>query len=132
MKLRIKGNSLRLRLTQSEVARIGRGESVSEAVEFGAGARLTYALEIVMNAEQIAAHFTGDLITITLPLDQAREWAGTDLIGLRAEQALSNESVAGGGSSSSLTLVIEKDFVCIDGDPTEDQSDAYPNPNLKC
>lgn len=132
MKLRIKGNSLRLRLSQSEVARIGKGESVSEAIDFGAGARLTYALETAPNVKEIAAHFTGERITVALPVERAREWVNTDLVGLRAEQSLDAEGDAGGESSPKLTLLIEKDFVCIDGEPTEDQADSFPNPNLKC
>jgi len=131
MKLRIKGNSLRLRLTQSEVASIGRGERVSEAVNFGAGTTLTYALESDANAAQITAHFMDNRITIILPTMQAREWVNTALVGLRAEHTHATKGTAGGESAQKLTLLIEKDFVCIDGDPTEDQADAYPNPNLK-
>jgi hypothetical protein len=136
MKLRIKGNSLRLRLTQSEVARIGRGEQVSETVDFGAGARLTYSLESDANAAQITARFVDNCITIVLPATQAREWTNTELVGLRAEHTLATESttatMAGDESAQKLTLLIEKDFICIDGDSSEDQADAYPNPNLKC
>lgn len=132
MKLRIKGNSLRLRLTQREVARIGMGECVSESIEFGGGARLTYALECSEDADYITAHFDLNRISITLPLTQANEWVNTELVGLRAEQTLATESVLDSESNSKLMLLIEKDFVCIDGDPIEDQTDAFPHPNQRC
>lgn len=132
MKLRIKGNSLRLRLTQTEVARIGMGERVSESIKFGAGARLTYTLESSENAAHINAHFMYNHITVTLPLTQASEWVNTNLVGLRAEQTLADENVADEESCSKLTLLIEKDFVCIDGDSGEEQTDAFPNPNQNC
>lgn len=142
MKLRIEGNTLRLRLTRSEVARLGETGCVSETIEFGVTPeqRLIYKLESSHRAEAIAARFTGNQITVTLPHAKAREWIETEMIGLNGEQeiatgydgrvpATGDES---GDQSKRLKLLIEKDFVCIDSDSTEDQSDAFPNPNLKC
>ena len=47
MKLRIKGNSLRLRVSRSELARFLEGERVEETIHFTRApeASLTYALE---------------------------------------------------------------------------------------
>lgn len=142
MKLRIKGNTLRLRLTQSEIVRLGETGCVSETIEFGVNPeqRLIYRLESSHEAEAITARFAGNQIIVTLPLAKAREWIETELIGLSDEQeiatgydgresAMGNES---GNQSKQLKLLIEKDFVCIDNDSTGDQSDAFPNPNLKC
>ncbi len=44
MKLRIKGDSLRLRLTQGEVTALDTGGVVEEKVRFGGGAALIYRL----------------------------------------------------------------------------------------
>ncbi len=45
MKLRIHGNSLRLRLNQAEVAQFSKTGYIEEALEFGTGARFTFSLE---------------------------------------------------------------------------------------
>ncbi len=48
MKLRIRGNSVRLRLTRGEVEDFDREGRVEDAAQFGPGARLAYALERAM------------------------------------------------------------------------------------
>lgn len=45
MRLRIKGNSLRLRLTRSEVARLSVGEPVEESTEFAPDHVLRYRIQ---------------------------------------------------------------------------------------
>ena len=45
MKLRLQGNSVRLRLTRSEVERLRETGLVEESVDFGAGAALAYRLQ---------------------------------------------------------------------------------------
>ena len=53
MKLRIKGPSLRLRLTQGEVRALADAGQVQEAVPFGAGVNLTYRLSRDANLKRI-------------------------------------------------------------------------------
>lgn len=45
MKLRLQGNSLRLRLTRSEVVRLNGHGSVEEAASFGSGGSLIYRIQ---------------------------------------------------------------------------------------
>jgi hypothetical protein len=45
MKLRLQGNSVRLRLTRSEVERLREIGRVEESVDFGAGEVLAYRLQ---------------------------------------------------------------------------------------
>ncbi len=142
MKLRIKGNSLRLRLTQSEVTQLGETGRVSETIKFGVrpDQELTYTLESSIAAEKISSYFADNQITVTLPLEKARMWIDTEMVGLSDEQNIHSsftvEQIRDGkddmAASELLKLLIEKDFKCADGDPAEDQSDAFPNPNLKC
>ena len=47
------------------------------------------------------------------------------------EELKNTDTVGFDGISGQVKLLIEKDFVCIDN-TDEDQSDNYPNPNLKC
>jgi len=47
-------------------------------------------------------------------------WANSERVGLNHEQKVNGEA--------SLTIVIEKDFQCLEPRPNEDQSDSFPNP----
>ena len=67
MKLRIKGDSLRLRLTQGEVRQLGETGSVEDRVRFGAGAALTYRVKRDIASSDMHATFTNNTIKIHLP-----------------------------------------------------------------
>ena len=122
MKLRIRGNSLRLRLGQAEVARVGEGGRVEETVAFGAApeARLVYAVEASATTSTIAATYAANVVTVALPLALARSWAAGDAVGLEAQQA-----IGGGGV---LSILVEKDFACLKPRTGEDDTDAFPHP----
>jgi hypothetical protein len=68
MKLRIQGNSLRLRLTQKEVALVRDGGLVESLIEFAPGRSLVYLLEGSPNAETMSATFDGRAIRVTIPM----------------------------------------------------------------
>lgn len=123
MKLRIKGNTLRLRLTRPEVARLHDTGRVEDAITFGAepGETLTYALEASPDAAEVSARLSDGRITVWLPSDAARRWADTDQVGIEAEQR-----TGAGDGSAALQILVEKDWACIDG--REVDADAFPNP----
>jgi len=116
MKIRIKGNSLRYRLTRSEVDRLASVGEVEEAVHFGSSV-LFYSIKI-NSQSQLSADFSGNRITLYFPAAMLEEWAGTDKVGFEYR------------SEGLLHLLVEKDFTCLDK-TAEDQSDNYPNPLLK-
>lgn len=120
MKLRILGNSVRIRVTQTELTQIAAGEPVQEAVDFGGGSHFTYQLKSDHEARRPTAHYAQDTMTITLPAAQVSEWASTDQVSIRAEQA-----VEGG---SALKILVEKDFACLQPREGEDESDMFPHP----
>jgi len=105
MKLRMTQNSLRLRLSQSEVAQIGAGQRVEEAVAFGNAAKqsLAWALVPSHDAKKVSAHLDEGEITVTLPVATARAWAVGNEEGLEQSQAL--------GNGNCLRIIIEKDRV---------------------
>jgi len=115
MKVRIKGNSLRYRLSMTDVTRFGRDGYIEEVIDFGK-TQLTYALQRgpVLTLE---AEFMNDKIIVFMPYNWCDEWVETDRIGFEHK--------------GQLCLLIEKDFQCIDN-VVEDQSDNYPNPSLVC
>jgi hypothetical protein len=112
MKLRFHGDTLRLRLSQSEVARLGEVGCVEEQVRFAPGRALRYSLES-SDTDNVAADFTGDLIRVMIPRATAAHWIRTDETGIQ-------------GSGATLKILIEKDFQCIH--PGSEDADSFPNP----
>ena len=122
MKIRIKGNSIRIRLTKTEVDYFGTSGYLEEKTEFG-NSELVYALQSKANINEISANFEGNTITVSLPELECKDWVETERIGLENKMDI--------GMGKQLFLLIEKDFVCLDN-TLEDQSDNYPNPNATC
>jgi len=113
MKLRFHGNSLRLRLSQSEVAQLAGSGWVEDRIEFTPARSLRYRLESG-DSESVAADFTADCIRVMLPRAAARHWVQSDETGIL-------------GSSATLKIFVEKDFQCLHRDSPED-ADSFPNP----
>lgn len=121
MKLRIRGDSLRLRLKRGEVDQIAAAGSVTEETHFP-GTRLSYRLDVSDSGELRAEFADGDLV-VTVPASRARDWAASDDVSLMATQEL------GGGRS--LAILIEKDFACLapgHGRQHGDDADSFPHP----
>ena len=119
MKLRIHGNSVRLRLNQAEVAQFSKTGFVEEAVEFGPGARLSFSLECLSQLPDWKVIFENSWLRIQMPSAPATQWATTDQVGVSAEQQL--------GDGKRLSILIEKDFQCAHSPEPQDPY-AYPNP----
>jgi len=135
MKLRIKGNSLRLRLMRGEVEQFGRTGRVAETIRFGAtpNAQLRYVLEFDRQAQKITTHFADNQITVKIPFATAQNWIESEEITLKSEQPIENGKQNGASESESvLKILIEKDFVCLDRKDDPENVDAFPHPTGKC
>lgn len=121
MKLRIKGNSLRLRVSQSDVAALLESSKIADCIHFGVDpdASLTYALELVTGDQQIQVAYQPQRITVTLSSAEAQQWAATNQVGIYGSFKIGD---------GNLELSVEKDFACLDGADAPD-ADAFPNPN---
>ena len=122
MKLRIKGNSLRLRLTKSEVSKLATEGIVEEHIGF-VNNELTYSIESSKTAHTITASFQGNAIRVIMPSLLSEDWPTNDII--------SFDEYLDENNQQSLYILIEKDFKCIDA-TTEDQSDNFENPAKSC
>ena len=111
MKLRIKGDTIRLRLTQSEVAAVANGDIVAETTSLPQP--FTYALET--SGEKFGAAFEGGRMTVSIPRAIAARWAGTEEVSLR-------------GREGGVGILVEKDFACLVPREGEEDPDAFPNP----
>lgn len=118
MKLRIRGNSIRLRLEQHEVRQLAESEVVEEIVTFPASASFSYILRLHQSKE-FEADFTEGTITVAIPYTAGKNWAEGEDVGIYSE--ISNGEPA-------LKLAIEKDFQCLHKRPDEDESDMFDNP----
>ena len=122
MKLRIKGNSLRLRITQPEMARLIADGSIEETICFGPAedARLTYALEHRAGGEDVRVDYHEQRVSVVVSTNAARRWAHSEEIGIYGS------APTGCGA---LEVMVEKDFACLDGNDPHD-ADAFPNPSV--
>lgn len=119
MKLRIKGASLRLRLTQGEVRALGEGGVIEEQVPFGGGVALVYRLRCDAHATAISASFQAGVLEVRLPGALARDWCANQEVTLAASQA---------AAPHTLRITVEKDFACLAPRSGEDESDNFPHP----
>ncbi|HXW74734.1 MAG TPA: Hsp20/alpha crystallin family protein [Steroidobacteraceae bacterium] len=119
MKLRIKGPTLRLRLTQGEIRALEEQSVVEERVPFAAGVSLIYRLKRDAAAREISASYDHGVLEIRVPEGAARQWCTTELVTLAHDQALP-EGV--------LRITLEKDYACLAPRADEDESDNFPHP----
>jgi hypothetical protein len=122
MKLRIKGDSLRLRVGPSEVQRLIASGRIEETIQFAPRAHLTYALEHSETASALSVIQNPDEVIVTVPTTVARAWANGDEVGIYG-------TVPNG--SGFLDLAVEKDFACLDSTHAGNR-DTYPNPKATC
>ncbi|WP_313190591.1 DUF7009 family protein [Sphingobacterium sp.] len=116
MKIRVKDNSVRIRLTQSEVNALYQDGNISSRTEFLEQA-FVYAVERA-DVPELSVEFVENKITLKTPANLLEQLYSTDVVGFE-------------GLTGKVKLLLEKDFVCLDN-TLEDQSDNYPNPNMKC
>lgn len=119
MKLRIQANSIRFRLTQSEVHRISDGGRVEQITAISPLAKFCSRVESSPHVQSPVAIFEDQCLTLQLPSLEARLWAESEQIGIEAEQPI--------GDGTFLRLLIEKDFECLHPSGEETRG-AFPNP----
>ena len=124
MKIRILGNSIRLRLSQTEVKNLSRNNKVEEKTHFGPApdSIFIYSLE-KKKTDKISASFSSNHIQIFIPEKTTDDWASSNEISLENNMPI--------GNGDTLQLLIEKDFKCLT-ERGEDESDLFPNPAEEC
>ena len=120
MKIRIKGDSIRFRLTRTEVEALCKNGYFEEVTHLK-GAFFSYAVRTAESAG-MTARFKDNGITLYIDNGLVDGWESNDRVGF--------EHVEETSGTSQLHLLLEKDFVCLDR-RLEDQSDNYPNPKLQ-
>ena len=112
MKLRLEGNSIRLRVRKSDINALVKNEAITESLTFPNGDVFQYQLALNSTALDIDSQLVSNILTVSIPLSIATDWMQTDAVGI--EKTLPN----------GLFILIEKDFPCTDR-PWEDTSDTF-------
>lgn len=120
MKIRIKGNSIRYRLTKSDVDTFTKTGKCVEQTNFNSQT-FTYVLEALEGLQDLQADFIQNTITIYIPKEAQQTWQNSNRVGY------SNK--ADWNDPNALSILVEKDFTCLDN-TIEDQTDNYANPRL--
>jgi hypothetical protein len=96
MKLRIQSDSVRLRLSQTEVARFAETGRLEETLNVAPGAVFRYALE---SGDTLCVSYHENALRIIVPAAESQTWVNTDQVG-----------ISGG---TTVRILVEKDFPCL-------------------
>jgi hypothetical protein len=123
MKLRIKDNTLRLRVSRSDLAQLLAAGRIDATIHFTAAqqARLTYGIEHRASTEGMTLEYQPSEVVIVVPSVQTHAWAEGEQVGMYGKCYL--------GHGEHLELLVEKDFACLDLSDA-DNDDTFPNPGL--
>ena len=120
MKLRMRGNSVRLRLLRAEVDALAKGEDVVESVAFAPGQKIEYAIASDPHGAAMRAAFDGTRVSVFVPVAMAREWGHSEVVGIEHDQLI--------GDGSMLQILIEKDFACLQPREGDEDNGTFANP----
>lgn len=122
MKLRMRDNSVRLRLLRDEVDALARGQRIVETVAFGPSPapHFAYAINSESVSDAVRATFDGGCIEVFVPAVLVRQWANSEQVGIECRQPCAQ--------GQSLEILIEKDFACLQPRDGDEDNDTFANP----
>lgn len=116
MKLRIQDNSIRFRLSQTDVHKLVHDGMVSSSCQFPINS-LKYTILHNELTSSLKADFLEKEIKVRIPSSLVNGWDQDDRVGFAAYD------------TNGLYILIEKDFQCLQPRPNEDERDLYANPD---
>jgi hypothetical protein len=128
MKLRIRSNSVRVRMDRKDLAELLERGLVRDALHFGPGSAHTFTYAVMIGAAPLGsprADYSSGLLVVTIDPVAAEMWAAGDRVGFDEEQAVGGDTVR---------VVLEKDSACLDR-PADDAAEdawAFLNPSAGC
>ncbi len=119
MKLRISGNSIRLRLSQSDVnILITEGEIIEKLNFPSPSPAFEYRLSILKSSDVTHVLFNGQKMIFEIPQLEINNWANSSQEGIYKTINIEN--------NKELNLQIEKDYKCLHKE--NETTDTFPNP----
>lgn len=119
MKLRIKGDSIRLRVSRSELQRLADGQVIEEIVHL-TGGNFGYALGSSTQVTATTASFCDGRIALLISDAELAKWLDESEVGIYPSVSTASDRL--------LEFTIEKDFACLDRSE-EENSDTFANPH---
>ncbi len=124
MKIRIKDNSIRLRLDKRDIDQLSKnGHVTSRTMIPGDGCIDKFIYALKEGGSEISALLANNTITISIPKDRVTKWTQSEEVGIEHTLDLKN--------GDRLRLLIEKDFQCLMDRPHENEDHMFPNPLVK-
>jgi hypothetical protein len=120
VKLRIRDNSVRLRLERGEVDALRDTGLVSARTGFPGGREFRYVIESSPASVKPGAFFSEATLTVRLPETVVLGWANSAQVSVAGEQSLDDGAV--------LEILVEKDFACLTPREGENDADMFPHP----
>lgn len=121
MKLRIRDNSVRLRLTRGEVDALRDNGIVQARTAFPGGREFLYEVESSPASVNPGAFLSDSKVTVRLPESAVLAWANSEQVSIVGDQQHKN--------GDKLDILVEKDFACLAPREGEDESDMFPHPS---
>ncbi len=112
MKIRLFGDSVRVRLTQVEVAALAAGGAIESVIPLPGEALACWVQPFDGPLE---AHHAAGRISILVPGVETVRWAASQEEGMY-------------GTSGLLRIAVEKDYNCIHKPDSPDNAGTFPNP----
>ena len=116
MKLRIEGNSIRMRLRKSEIELFEKNKTVNDALNLG-NSIFVYSIEMSKKNE-ITSQLSSQELKVFIPELLAEKWINSSLVSLE-------------NKFQDCNILIEKDFKCTSiscEESQKNQSDFFENP----
>lgn len=124
MKLRTNKNSLRLRLSQSELDEFKKNGVVHEIIALSGAPPREFQYSLIQaDHETISVSYINNHLRIYVPLNQANHWCDSMEVGFDCHISIDD--------NNELYVLVEKDFKCLQPRAHEDETDNFPNPNLE-
>lgn len=122
MKIRIKDNSVRLRLDKKDLDTLSNKRAIFSTTQFpGLGGQQVFSYGIKsVQQDEIAAQYANGNITIFIPQSKTDHWINSDQVGIEDTIPL--------GQETNLKILIEKDFKCLVDRPHENEDHMFDNP----
>ena len=112
MKLRLRSNTIRLRLVKNEVDRLAEGQTIVETLPTPKPFHFSVQ---PADVSELTAKFDNDTLNVQVPVHWAKQWAASDEVGRSA-------------TTDNIEILIEKDWACTTPRVADDNDGTYPNP----
>lgn len=125
MKLRIKGNSIRLRVSPSDLTALTENGKIKSEIHFADSPAAMWSYGIAQHSAPAgpSIEFASNGVTVSVAAEEVKRWANSEDVGIFFSQNI--------GLQGTLDVLLEKDFACLDRSDG-DNCDTFPNPNEAC